>query len=1023
MLKHGTIMKYKEKNMRLQIIHLSDMHFEKREDPFEIRIDKMMQAINAVDDADECIIVVSGDLVAKGHSVEYKSVGSLIGALFKELGGKKYNGKKIEFVCVPGNHDIDFSEFEITFDMIKAAYKTDEIENVVDMYISNMSSFFGFARHRKCFLEDVIVSKKVMEYGNKKVGFIMLNTAPLSILGGSAEDMGSHYLTDKCIEKIERATEADINILVMHHSIEWFSSLCKDKLRKIISKRYSLVITGHEHSPIGESRNFNGNGDVQYVQGNALHGYATEGNGFCVINIDLEQDKMVGHSFLWKNSIYVPEKILDGTIKRNYGTNLTIKQVFLEEISIDNYKKKIDDYYVFPSFSYNVYKENEDVEKNDVETESELNELISKHNKIIITGEHKAGKTVLAKKLFRSFLEQGKTPLLISASDVNKKRIEKTIEYVFVEQYESDNDEYVKFEQIDKADKIALLDEANLLQAKTLYTLLDFLELNFGKVIVFTEEKLDLDIRKQVVDIMVDLSTLNLTIKPFLYVKRKKLISNILESNNTRECDVESETKRINELINSQIKYFHLNPEFIISFVDQYEKDFRFQFSTGLNVFNVVYESSIRNRIIANSENIDVTLVINVLRELAFYMHFKKKSTVSINEITEVIEQYKKTYRQKVNVRLFLDTAIKAKILVDMGNEMRFKDHTLVAYFVAQALNQKYYQEDEIQDNLTYLLKNLCFSINSDIVLFLALITNNPKFVNIIIDGAKAHFAQQEELSFDTENVKFLLDALVPVKNSLPSEDERRKRDEMLAKQEEEICFSDLIELVNEYDYSEEDLLKIENQVIISFKYLEILSKTLPAFCQNMKVEQQDILVSLIYKCPNQFLFKILSEINEDFETFCDELYQDISALRQEKQIAEVNIDSVKHMVEQISAVLVMALYQIVAFTCASEQTIVALNDFDFNANSNYKLQNLMMISRVVDVGNFSNRAQELKRELDNKIEQSIIKYTVREYLLRNNVEVYGEAQSLIDCFFGGQSSPKLKMEIAKKRITEKDRT
>lgn len=64
---------------------------------------------------------------------------------------------------------------------------------------------------------------------------------------------------------------------------------------------------------------------------------------------------------------------------------------------------------------------------------------------------------------------------------------------------------------------------------------------------------------------------------------------------------------------------------------------------------------------------------------------------------------------------------------------------------------------------------------------------------------------------------------------------------------------------------------------------------------------------------------------------------------------ARQNIDSVKHMIEQTSAVLVMALYQVVAFTCASEQTIAALNDF--NKNSNYKLQNLMMISRVVDVG------------------------------------------------------------------------
>lgn len=267
------------------------------------------------------------------------------------------------------------------------------------------------------------------------------------------------------------------------------------------------------------------------------------------------------------------------------------------------------------------------------------------------------------------------------------------------------------------------------------------------------------------------------------------------------------------------------------------------------------------------------------------------------------------------------------------------------------------------------------------------------------------------------------MDATIPVKNSLPNEEERKQRDEVLAKQEEDAKFSDLIELVNEYDYSEEDLLKIENQIMISFKYLEILSKTLPAFCQNMKVEQQDVLVSLIYRCPNQFLFDVLKDIGDNFEAFCNEVYEDISALRQEKNIAEVNIDSVKHMIEQISAVLVMALYQVVAATSASEQTITALNEFNYNSNSNYKLQNLMMISRVADVSTFSRRSQELNRELENNIEKSIIKYTVREYLLRNNVEIYGEAQSLIDCFFGGQASQKLKMEIAKKRIIEKDRT
>jgi len=48
------------------------MHFSKKTDPFEIQIDKMMQSMNAIGDADECILVVSGDLAASGRYNEYR---------------------------------------------------------------------------------------------------------------------------------------------------------------------------------------------------------------------------------------------------------------------------------------------------------------------------------------------------------------------------------------------------------------------------------------------------------------------------------------------------------------------------------------------------------------------------------------------------------------------------------------------------------------------------------------------------------------------------------------------------------------------------------------------------------------------------------------------------------------------------------------------------------------------------------------------------------------------------------------
>ena len=60
--------------MKLLLIQLSDMHFENTEQTHSIKVDKMISAIKANADAEECIIVISGDLAAKGKKTDYQFV-------------------------------------------------------------------------------------------------------------------------------------------------------------------------------------------------------------------------------------------------------------------------------------------------------------------------------------------------------------------------------------------------------------------------------------------------------------------------------------------------------------------------------------------------------------------------------------------------------------------------------------------------------------------------------------------------------------------------------------------------------------------------------------------------------------------------------------------------------------------------------------------------------------------------------------------------------------------------------------
>jgi len=866
--------------MRLLVLHLSDIHLKTREDSFKINVDKMVQSLNSLDPADECAIVISGDLAFSGKSDEYSAMRSLLGYIIKKLVNKKFPKKHITVLCVPGNHDVNFKLIDRCYEDIINSFRAGTITELINSDIEAMKAFYSYANHNNCFKEDGILSKLVVPYGYHKVGFVMLNTAPLSLLGGNNEDMGSHYLQDKYIRSLNEATEGEINILIMHHSLEWFTPECKNQLRRIIGEKYSLVLTGHEHYGVGESRNTDEMGRVQFIQGNTLLGECDDGNGYCVINLDLDIKEIKAYSFIWKKDFYDRKEILNENIKETCRGEVFHNEEFLKSFYLDENKEKIDKYFVFPITEYREIDEKEEIKSININSHEELMHILNLNDRIVFSGERKSGKTILAKSIYLKYCDNNLYPLYFNADDLNLKKIDKIVQYSFEEQYKKGNSGFEKFLQLDHAEKIAIIDEVELLEKVTFEKIIELFEGIFSKIIIFSEERINFDIHKQVVETLVNKKVIEIDIKPFWYTKRKELIEKVLLKDSQPIDDLDSEIRRINDLINSQIKYFNLNPEFIINFVKQYLRDYRFQFMTGTNVFSVVYENTVRNRIIENTKEIDVNIVLNILREIAFYMHFNKKALITVEEINSNIKTYEETYRQKVNVRLFLNSVLKARIFVESGNSYRFKDHTLVAYFVAQAINQKYNQEENIIDDIQYLLNNLCFSINSDIILFMALITNNPKFINIIIEGAQNHFQDMEELDFDKNNIAFLLDYDIPIKNTVPDNTEKKKRESEIAHQEEIAKLSEVVELIDEYDYSEDDLAKMENQIMLSFKYLEILSKTLPAFCHNMKVTQQDELVKLIYTAPNKFLYMMLNDIDKDFDDFVNDLYKEISELR-----------------------------------------------------------------------------------------------------------------------------------------------
>jgi hypothetical protein len=273
-----------------------------------------------------------------------------------------------------------------------------------------------------------------------------------------------------------------------------------------------------------------------------------------------------------------------------------------------------------------------------------------------------------------------------------------------------------------------------------------------------------------------------------------------------------------------------------------------------------------------------------------------------------------------------------------------------------------------------------------------------------------------EELCFSNDNISFISNTRLQLKDTAPNKEDKQKREEQISEMEKQVKEeSDIIEAVDEYDYSEEDLLIFSNMVQKAFKYLEIVSKALPAFCTNMRIEQQDKLVDLIYRIPNKFLFLILKDINEDYDTFIDTLYEE--ALKKGKSVTK---EVIKTFTEQFSAFLIISIYDLTSFLNTSSETIGALNAFaDKEANSNYDILNLMFNSRLCNIKYLHTNAINKDKKYKKPIEKSIIKFIVREYYMRNDVSLHGDGAALSNYFFGNKNK-ELQIEMARNKLSSK---
>ena len=272
-----------------------------------------------------------------------------------------------------------------------------------------------------------------------------------------------------------------------------------------------------------------------------------------------------------------------------------------------------------------------------------------------------------------------------------------------------------------------------------------------------------------------------------------------------------------------------------------------------------------------------------------------------------------------------------------------FVSNTVFAYFVAKRINLMRDKGDDIRSDVDYLVENICFNINENILLFLSYLRNNSSFAGKLLSCAEEALSPFEEFSVEAKNIRFLTTGQY-AKINMANERDRHAADNMVSQREEEISNKrqeeGLLEYAGLYDYDEKDRLTNSNRILRALKYLEIAGKSFVMhFATTPKIEKYQT-VKALYELPNRIIFGMLHKTDEKYDEIIDQLLEIIS---EDGSLSNITKDELKDILYKIGIATCLSIYDQASYYCSTGDTVKLLSTREQEC-STHRIQRLLMM-------------------------------------------------------------------------------
>ncbi|WP_127587739.1 metallophosphoesterase [Paenibacillus koleovorans] len=994
--------------MNILFLHLSDIHIEDRRSINRFFLSKIVHAVRAHKPFEHMILILSGDIANSGQSHQYEIAYYLVGSIIKLVKEECEFYSKIQVLVVPGNHDVDLSIDPLRMSDLSKMRVENSFGRNANKELERQTSFFNFANRNNLFNKDKLLHQSVYKLTNDfSIEVNLINSALFSTL---EDDKGFHFLPQDVIQNLNNPTDADFVISVMHHPTDWFVDQTMQGLENVIYSKSSLVFYGHKHYQ-----------DASIIINKKEKGALIQAGGCLSEKNDWSTSQfLIGRlSFSNKNSVkYIYnlndykwnpqqkqyEKITENDYelpnKPSKERRLTLCAEYEEKILNDLKQETFNDftqYFVFPRIEADGLPPNQT--KEFVTDESFINEIIEK-KQVMIYGQYNTGKTTVLKWLFLKLNERGYSPIFCDLDNIqgNPKRI---IKNCFEDIYGEDVSDFQRFQQMSKDKKIFIIDDVDLIKPDHFERLVEGVRDEFACFVFASKENHGLDMIERMKSYLKTTDSIyKYKLTMFYSDKRSELIQKAVGCHLHDQRLAEKVIDTISEAIKAQKRLIRFDPDFILKYVAYYCRNVGDSTFRTTNIFSKVFEANLINSLNKYSAKISVEKAFMLLSAIAYNIHFKKKYPIDSKGIYESIENYNLEYGSTVSPVEALDLFIKSKILVLVEEEIdeqrsyRFANKSYLAFFVARRLNVQYHETGD-EEELQYIIKNICFGINSDILLFITYITDNVRVLRFILDMVGSYTKNWTE--FTLNNIPQFLRWSRNHQVESPADDayEQHQKSEII----EEKQVQNGIETLDIYHYTDDEAEEEFNKILRAIQLLSIVARCLPIFEHIMRKPEKDRFVEQIYELPNKIFNVWASRVDEDAEEVV-KYFEDQPDQYYVKQ-KSVSKQDIVQALQWAAMSFLLDLYKMSMSQAVKEHTLNYIESFpkEKTENSLYELQRIIALE-IQGTGNlFVNSAIDLKERAKEPLLQTMIARVASNASVFKKMD-YKENQKLQEAFF-----------------------